>query len=178
MDISWLCKKVDTKDEIVDKKVKDIISVLNETVETVRRISSQLRPGLLDDIGLSAAIDWQLNEFEKRSNLKINFISSHNEILLSNKVKTAIYRIFQESLTNVSKHAEAKQLSVSLLDVGSNIVLSISDDGIGFSMEEESNKKTFGLLGIKERVSMIGGEYEIYSAPGKGTSIKVSVPLG
>jgi PAS domain S-box-containing protein len=177
MDISWINKKINTTDDLVKEKMKGLLSMLDETVNTVRRISSELRPSLLDDLGLIAAMEWQLEEFKKRSDIKTSFIAPEKEVEFSDMVKTGLFRIFQESLTNVIRHSEAKKLKVSLGHIGNNFVLTIADDGKGFDKEKIADKRTLGILGMKERTSMIGGTYKITSIPGEGTTVVVSVPI-
>ena len=177
MDVSWLNKKFQGTDEKVNQRLKELLEMLDDTVKSVRRISSQLRPSLLDDLGLTAAMEWQLSEFEKRAGIKTKFDAPEQEIDLSDATKTALFRIFQESLTNVARHSKAKKLSVILKRDDHNFILSIIDDGKGFDKNKIAEKRTLGILGMKERSSMIGGTYEINSTPGAGTSVIVSVPL-
>jgi signal transduction histidine kinase len=143
----------------------------------VRRIASELRPGLLDDLGLVAAIEWQSEEFEKRSGIKTHFSSTVNDVGIPARLATAFFRIFQESLTNVARHAQAHEIIATLEQRNDKLVLQIKDDGKGFDAKEIENKKTLGLLGMKERTMMMGGKYEINSRPGKGTTVTVSVSL-
>ncbi|MEI2737939.1 MAG: PAS domain S-box protein [Chitinophagaceae bacterium] len=177
MDVSWLRKKILVQDEPVKLKLKELTTMLDETVKTVRRISSELRPSLLDDLGLIAAMEWQLSEFEKRSGLITSFIHSGEDLQLPDTIKTALFRIFQESLTNVARHSHAKRVTVSIAQKDDNILLSIADNGKGFDKQKVADKRTFGILGMKERIVMIGGRYEIRSHPGKGTEVIVQVPL-
>ncbi|MEO6613400.1 MAG: PAS domain S-box protein [Chitinophagaceae bacterium] len=177
MDVSWLNKKILNPDEAIRLKMQELLLMLDETVRTVRRISSELRPSLLDDLGLTAALEWQLKEFEKRSGIKTNFEAPENEIRLPNNVKTAFFRIFQESLTNVARHSGAKNLMVSLGVRDNKFVLSIIDDGKGFDKEKMAEKRTLGILGMQERTSMIGGSYKITGIPGKGTTVEVAISL-
>jgi signal transduction histidine kinase len=177
MDIAWLRKKVDAGNEAVKEKINDILHLLNNTVQSVRRISSELRPGILDELGLAAAIEWHLNDFEKRSGIKTHFNFAEDDQQLPGPVKTNLYRILQESLTNVARHAQAKEVKVDLVRLNGHITLKIKDDGVGFDHENISKKRTLGILGMKERAAMMGGKYEIYSEPGKGTTISVLIPL-
>jgi PAS domain S-box-containing protein len=176
MDVSWLNKRLETQDEAVKKKLLDLSNLLDGTVQTVRRISSELRPSLLDDLGLPAAIDWHLKEFGEHAGINTELDVEENIVDLSDNVKTGLFRIFQESLTNVARHAGAKNVNVSLQRDDGKIVLRIKDDGEGFDRTKTSNKKTLGLLGMKERTTMMGGSYEITSDPGKGTTVLVLVP--
>ena len=177
MDISWLNKKINSQDEAVKEKMKDAIALIDKTVITVRRIATQLRPSILDDLGLIAAMEWQSEEFEKRSEIKSIFSSNVSQLKINTDVATAVFRIFQESLTNVLRHSQATEV-ISFFRLENNIItLFIEDNGIGFKENEIKNKKTLGLLGMKERIQLINGKYEINGNSGKGTSVIITVPL-
>lgn len=178
MDISWLSKKISPDaDTSIKQKIKELLAMLDGTVKTVRRISSELRPSLLDDLGLVAAMEWQLGEFEKRSGIKTSFTEPDKEIQLADHIKTGLFRIFQESLTNVARHADAQKVKVSFQSAGNDFILRIADDGKGFDKHKVADKKTLGILGMKERTSMIGGTYNIISSPEKGTTVVVTIPM-
>lgn len=178
MDISWLSKKINrSADDVAKEKIKDLLNIIDGTIKTVRRISTELRPSLLDDLGLVAALEWQLGEFEKRSGIKTNFKEPGEEIQLASAVKTGLFRIFQESLTNVARHAGASKVKVSLVQTQSSVELNITDNGKGFDKLKIADKRTLGLLGMRERTAMIGGTYDIISTPGKGTTVVVTIPL-
>ena len=177
MDVSWLSHKLGKTDEAVGQRTEDLKSMLDQTVITVRRIAADLRPGILDDMGLGAAIEWQLSEFEKRSGVKTEFDKMKREPPLQGTVKTGLFRIVQESLTNISRYAKAKKVTVNLGKKGKQIVLVIKDNGTGFDIGKIASKKTLGILGMRERSFMMGGTYEINSAPGKGTVVTVIVPF-
>jgi PAS domain S-box-containing protein len=177
MDASWLNKKIGDSDPATKEKLKDLLSILDDTVKTVRRISSELRPSLLDDLGLFAAMEWQLHEFGKRSGIQTSINASNTDMNLSNEIKTALFRIFQESLTNVARHSDAKNIEVNLQQQENNFVMSIFDDGKGFNKNQIAKKRTLGILGMNERTRMVGGYYEITSVPGKGTKVSVSIPV-
>lgn len=177
MDVAWLNKKFQGPDEKVNSRLKDLLTMIDETVKSVRRISSQLRPSLLDDLGLTAAMEWQLGEFEKRAGIKTLFDAPHEELPVPDASKTALFRIFQECLTNVLRHSSATSVAVSLKEADQQLVMSITDNGVGFEPLKVGEKRTLGILGMKERAEMIGGTYEINSKPGEGTSVIVSVPL-
>jgi signal transduction histidine kinase len=176
MDIAWLGKKISLEEEQVRSKLRQMTELVDGTVKTVRRISSELRPSLLDDLGLVAAMDWHLKEFENRSGIKACLEESLQDLQVSEAVKTGLFRIFQESLTNVARHARASHVIVKLQQKGINIEMSIEDDGEGFNKLQVDQKRTLGILGMKERSMMMGGRYEISSIPGRGTRVRVSVP--
>jgi signal transduction histidine kinase len=177
MDVSWLSKKLSPGDVVLQQKTKEILALLDETVKSVRRIASELRPGLLDDLGLVAAMEWQSEEFEKRSGIQTHFNSSVNDAIIPSNLSTGFFRIYQESLTNVARHAHAHEIVATLEKKNDELILRINDDGKGFDAKEIENKKTLGLLGMKERTMMMGGKYEIVSKPGRGTTVTVSVSL-
>jgi len=178
MDASWLNKKFASSDDVTKEKLRGLIDVLDGTVKTVRRISSELRPSLLDDLGLIAAIEWHLKEFEKRSGIQTSFSAADPDLVLPNEMKTGLFRILQESLTNVARHAEAKKVNVTLeKNSDDELVLNIEDDGRGFDKFQIAGKKTLGVLGMEERSEMMGGKYRITSSPGRGTVVTVSVPF-
>lgn len=177
MDVSWLRKRLGDREEAVSGKIAEMVSLLNDTVRTVRRISSELRPSVLDDLGLVAAIEWQLKEFEKRTEIITEFTVDDPEPILEKEVKTSIFRILQESLTNVARHANATHVTVDLRCVEDRLILRVEDDGQGFDLQEIRTRRTLGMLGMQERTAMIGGDYAVSSAPGRGTRIVVSVPI-
>ncbi len=175
MDASWLRKKMGESDTAVRTKIDELIIMLDDTVKSVRRISSELRPSLLDDLGLIAAIEWQLGEFEKRFGISTSCIHLEEELEIPDNAKTAFFRIFQESLTNVARHSQAQKVIVSISEIDNQLVLSIEDNGNGFDKQKIADKKTLGILGMKERTAMIDGEYEISTTPGKGTLVTVKL---
>ena len=177
MDISWLNRKIKNQDAEVHSKITETIQLIDTTVKTVRRIATELRPSILDDLGLIAALEWQSEDFEKRFEIKCFFKSNVTEALVTADLATGIFRIYQECLTNVLRHSQAAMVS-SILEIKNKILrLSITDNGKGFIAKEIANKKTLGLLGMKERTNLLGGSYEITSSPGEGTSVLIIVPL-
>jgi PAS domain S-box-containing protein len=176
MDVSWLSKKIAPVDAPVKSKLDEIMEGINTTSKTIRRIASELRPSLLDDLGLLAAMEWHLEEFERRSGILKELHIPDTEIPLPDTFKIGIFRIFQESLTNVARHSGADNVFVSLTPQDNKLVLTIRDNGKGLS-ERQGNKKTLGLLGMKERSQMMGGQYQIRSKAGEGTTVTVIVPL-
>lgn len=176
MDISWLNRKLITEDEMAKEKIKNTLTLLDGTIKIVRKIATDLRPGILDDLGLIPALEWQSKEFEVWSGINASFHSNMSEITLPALVSTSLFRIFQESLTNVARHAEARHIDSELLVKEDEITLTIIDDGRGFDTSALGNKKTLGIMGMKERTMGIGGEYTIKSSPGKGTVVSVQIP--
>ncbi|MEP7374433.1 MAG: PAS domain S-box protein [Chitinophagaceae bacterium] len=177
MDVSWLNKKIEPGNNFAKEKLTEILSLIDTTVKTVRRIASELRPSLLDDLGLLAAMEWHLEEFERRSGISKELHLPEAEPQLPDSLKIGLFRIFQESLTNVARHSEAKRVVVSLIQEDKQLILTIKDNGTGFEEKPAAAKKTLGLLGMKERTMMMGGIYSISGVKGEGTIVTVIVPL-
>lgn len=176
IDFSWLESRLDLGDnKLLADKFSDISNLLDRAVNTVRRMSTSLRPSMLDDLGLVATIDWYLADFGRRANLKTEFIHSPEDFEMPDKMRTALFRIFQESVTNVIRHSEATAVVVELKREGEKIRLNIRDNGKGFDTGSVSGKRTLGLLGMKERSLLLGGECHIESVPGMGTTVSVLV---
>jgi signal transduction histidine kinase len=152
-------------------------SLLDDTVSTIRKIASELRPSILDDLGLTAALEWQSREFEKRFNIKVYYDAELNDHEVPPAMATGLFRIYQESLTNVARHSGAKNVYTSLKYANGELILKVIDEGKGFSATPNKLKKTLGLLGMKERALMIGGVLDIQSEPGKGTAVTITVPF-
>lgn len=178
MDLSWLRRKLETGDERVQRKMEDLMQLIDHTVKTVRKISSELRPSLLDDLGLKAALEWHCVEFERRSGISTEFTAPGPDLNVNAGVATAMFRVFQETLTNVARHANASRVEASLRQEGDKLVMRIQDNGVGFAHRDIENKKTLGILGMQERIAIIQGEYRIRSKPGEGTLVEVKVPTG
>jgi len=177
IDLSWLAKRTSREQELLFAKVKSMYELVDEAIQTVKRISTELRPGLLDDLGLSAAIEWQAQELERRTEIKFEFTSSPKDIVLDRDRSTAIFRICQEALTNVIRHADATKVKITLKEETNIIILRIGDNGKGIDKKQLSDPKAFGLIGMMERARFWGGGVKIKGTPGKGTVVAVSIPL-
>lgn len=160
------------------KRISTMTTLIETTISTVRRIASELRPGVLDDLGLIAAIEWQIEQFQVRSGLKCHWTNSATEIELSRERATAVFRILQEILTNVLRHACAANLYVKLGYSKQHFELEVKDDGRGITESQRMNSQSLGLLGMKERALLVGGEVEISGKEGAGTTVVVRVPFG
>ena len=163
--------------EKVSEKVVSMTKYLDNTIQSVRRISSELRPSLLDNLSLQAAIEWKAQEFQDRTGVECQLTFDPEDIVLDQDLATAIFRIFQEALTNIGRHANATEVKVSLKEQSGELVMEIRDNGIGISKKQIADSQSFGLLGMKERVHSFGGEFSIRGAKGKGTRVQVRVPL-
>ncbi|HMH22837.1 MAG TPA: PAS domain S-box protein [Puia sp.] len=178
MDLSWIGKReILEQDPEISQKVVGIMDLLDTTIKTVRRIATDLRPSILDDLGLIAAIEWQSQEFQKRSGIGTEFISAMDEFKYSSIMAIGLFRICQESLTNVARHSGATNVCITLFEDNGYILLKIEDNGKGFEVQRGKDKKTLGLLGMRERALMMGGDFTIDSQPGKGTILTVIIPL-
>jgi len=178
MDLTWMTRHLpESQDKVLDRLAESIQSI-NDGVEVVRTICSGLRPGVLDDLGLAAAIEWQASEFASRNGVHCEVVVPPVDLHLDGDRATATFRIFQECLTNVIRHAQAKSVRVALCQEEENILLVVEDDGIGFCESDLSNTVgSLGLLGMKERAQFCGGDVLISSSPGNGTRVTVRVPL-
>ncbi len=176
MDLVWLNNKLASSDESLRKRLKMMVDLADATIHKVRKLATDLRPGILDDLGLAAAIEWQGKDLRERTGIDFSFHLAE-ELQLDEKRSTAFFRIFQESLTNVIRHAQAKNVVVSLRKDGNNVLLIIEDDGRGIAPNELSNPRSVGILGMKERAASFNGEVNVAGIPGKGTTVRVRMPL-
>jgi PAS domain S-box-containing protein len=177
IDLSWLRRELSQEEAPLLEKTRALLRVADSAIKSVRRISSELRPGILDDLGLTAAIEWQAGEFEQRTGVKCEVSVEHEVMVLEQDRSTAVFRIFQEALTNVARHAGAARVGVNLSERDGRLVLEIADDGRGITAKQLSGRKSLGLLGMRERAAFLGGELEISGEPGRGTRVTVSIPL-
>jgi len=175
IDLDWLEARHVAQDAKVAGKLRSMGQVLGTTVESVRRIAEDLRPGMLDDLGLAAAIEWQVEQFQERSGIRCELSMNRDEFELDDRVATSVFRIIQEALTNVARHAAADAVSITVEESDGEIRLEVRDNGKGF--QPAPKKRSYGLLGIRERVNMLGGEVEIQSKAGHGTRVRATIPL-
>ena len=162
----------------ISEKTQLIVEAIDETVHLVRKISTELRPGILDDLGLAAAIEWQANDFQRRSGVLCVISVTEEDLGLSREQATAFFRIFQEIITNVARHSKALKVWVHLEVRDGMVALEVEDNGVGISPEALVQPHALGLLGMRERAAVFGGEVEIAGTPGKGTTIVVRMPIG
>ncbi|MDO9124036.1 MAG: sensor histidine kinase, partial [Deltaproteobacteria bacterium] len=161
-------------------RVGEAKSLSNQTLVAMRQLSMDLRPTMLDDLGLIPTLRWYIQNFSSRLNIYSDFKAIGFEEKLPPQIETAFYRIVQEALNNISKHAEASQVEISLEQRDSTIYTSIIDNGRGFDLDKvlhpESPERGFGIIGMQERISLLGGKIDIQSRPGFGTRIHIEVP--
>ena len=182
VDLSWLEKRVresksSSRTQWLDK-IAEMQSQVKTTIQTVRRIATELRPALLDKLGLIPALEWQAKEFETRTGIRCDFQCGLEDLNWESDRSTALFRIFQEALTNVMRHAKARSVTASLTRDGNVVRLRVLDDGEGITDTEQLNRKSLGLLGMKERAFLVGGTLQITSEPGAGTTVEVKIPDG
>ena len=174
LDVGWLQRRLE--DDAIRRKLEDMALTIDDVLRTVRRISAELRPGILDTLGLPAAIEWQAEEFQRRSGTKVQITSMVTDLQLDRELSTNVFRIFQEALTNISRHAAASQVEVAMrLDRG-RLVLEIADDGIGMP-EIAPRGSSLGILGMRERALRLGGDCTVRRRSPRGTQVTVTVPL-
>jgi PAS domain S-box-containing protein len=165
----------------LDRNVTETQSLLEQTMHNVHRFSYELRPAMLDDLGLLVALRWYIKSFAKRTGIKVRLSADRSVEGLESEPKTVIYRVVQESLTNISKYAQASQATVSVHKLGADIRLSVRDNGKGFQPDRmatgSKEKSGLGLMGMQERLRLVDGQLVVESAPGKGTTVRATIPL-
>lgn len=163
------------KEENVLSKINKLSILVSDTIKTVQRLTSQLRPDIIDDLGLVAAIKWYTKEFSERNGIEI-FLKMDSDIPVSPDDSITLFRIMQESLTNIARHAGASRIEISLLFDGNSVNFRISDNGVGIPEARLSSKKSFGLIGMRERAITLDGTFDIRSESGKGTVVNLNFP--
>jgi PAS domain S-box-containing protein len=176
MDSVWLAKRLSKSQPVLRQKVDSMLELIDGTIQMVRRIATELRPGLLDDLGLAAAIEWQAQDFAERTGIKSELCLSDANTIQDRDLTTAVFRIFQETLTNVIRHAEATQIWVELDDQPNELVLIVQDNGKGITKSQISDPTSLGLIGMRERARFWGGDVEFRGAPEQGTTVTVRIP--
>ncbi len=180
IDVAHLKQLTATKPE-AQEKLAAFVRLLDSAAEASVRIAKALRPSILDD-GIVPAIDWQLREFSKRMDIDTEFTEPDREPVLTPDQSIALFRVVQEALNNVAKHAQARHVDVVLFARGDELTLEIRDDGRGLPIDETGERVerdgAFGITGMRERVLSLGGWMDVTGAPGKGTTVMVGIPLG
>jgi signal transduction histidine kinase len=166
----------DLPKELAASRGQSILRLLDQTIQSMRRIGTELRPAILDDLGLAAAVEWVAEEFQARTGTKCQISLPDGDITLDRERATALFRIFQETLTNVARHADATQLDVRLGKENGSLILEVRDNGKGIREEQLSAKTSLGILGMQERVLLLGGTLTISGTPGNGTTVRTLIP--
>ncbi len=175
MDLAWLAGRLPQRNVQMLKRIRSTRQLADSMIQSIRRISTELRPAVLD-LGLAAAVEWQVQEFQARSGIQCKVRLLTHEVFAPD-VSTTLFRILQETLTNVARHAKATRVEVVKQKRRDRVVLMIRDNGRGFDEENPSVSKSLGLLGMRERAAILGGQVNISSAPGKGTTVTAWIPL-
>ena len=175
MDVSWIATRLPREHEELIGKAERMRTVVDSTVAAVRRIAADLRPVMLDDLGLVAALESLLNELSARAGIEVSLHAEDQDLELPEPLATAVYRMVQEALTNVARHAHATAVAVDVAVGGRMLHVRVRDNGQG--LKPDPDRKSFGLLGIRERARTLGGDARIYSPPGAGTIVEIDIPL-
>ena len=181
MDVSFVKKNISINESInkekeISQELDSILTMIDTTVNTVRKIATELRPEILDELGLKEAIAWEAQQFQDRMRIKCTLLSEIDDINLDRDCAVVVFRILQEALTNVARHAKATQVFLNLSNRDGFLELQIQDNGRGVSQDEINNSKSLGLLGMRERALMFGGEVQIKGENGKGTTVTLRIP--
>ena len=176
MDLAWLAKHLPAGEEWV-KRIQGMNTLVDDSIILMRRIATDLRPNLLDDLGLTAALEWQAHEFSNRSGIPCRLNLYRHDLELDLTLSTNIFRIFQETLTNVTRHSHATHVDVKLEMEDQTLIMTIRDNGRGITEREIKDHHSLGVLGLRERAAMSGGSLDIHGVPGKGTTVTVRIPL-
>jgi signal transduction histidine kinase len=178
LDIAWLARRCPTAPETADvrERLAAISSLVDTTVTTVRRLATELRPGVLDDLGLEDALAWQASEFTRHSGIPVAVEAPDHGARIGDEHATTLFRCFQEILTNVARHANATSVAARLTREDDVIVLEVSDDGRGITPEEVAKMTSLGLVGMRERAILLDGTFRIEGAPGHGTTVTIRLP--
>jgi len=176
MDLSWIAGKL-RGDKGLKEKLNADVDQVDKTIQAVKRVCTELRPGILDHLGLAAALEWQAAEFQKRTGIRCKVVFDPEDPEVDPDLRTPLFRIFQEALTNILKHANATEVKASLRLTNSSIILEITDNGIGIRKEDISKPNSFGLLGMRERVYPWGGKVTVSGINNEGTTVEAIIPV-
>lgn len=177
MDLAWMVKRLPNGQDVLVEKMGAMSKLIDATIHTVRRISTELRPGVLDDLGLVAAIEWQTDEFERRTGIRCTASLPSDSPTIDRDRSTAIFRIFQETLTNIARYANAKNVAITLKADEDTLVLEVKDDGVGIPTQKVNDPQSLGLVGMRERAVFVGAKLSIAGRPTRGTTVTLEVPL-
>jgi len=176
LDLSSLLRALPAERDSLSRKGSPLLQLVDETIDTVRRISAELRPGMLDDLGLAATVEWAAEEFASRSGVKCLLDLPSDQLAIDSETATAVFRIFQETLTNVARHAKAGEVQVRLAEEDGALTLEVHDNGRGIGEDELASAESLGILGMRERALLLGGTLTISGVPGKGTTVMLRIP--
>ncbi len=177
MDLSWLASRIPTGNKNFREKVHGMSDLVNATIESVHSITTELRPSLLDDLGLPSAIEWQASDFQKRSGIRCQSVIKCTGDAIDRDLATAVFRIFQETLTNIARHSKATHCRAVLTANEKEISLEVTDNGIGITQWQIDDSRSFGMIGMRERAHLWGGTVHVRNAKPSGTTVRVIIPL-
>jgi PAS domain S-box-containing protein len=178
MDLRWIQKRLGSSGHSALEKIRGTLGLVDQGIDIVHRISSNLRPGMLDDLGLAAAIQWLGAEFSRRTGISCTAMVTIPESCIGGNGATAVFRIVQEALSNICRHSGASRVSILLRVSCGRLEVTIEDDGVGITAEQVGASTSFGLLGMRERVEELRGELTVRGREGKGTTVHAAIPLG
>lgn len=176
IDLTLFQNKLPKRNVVLKSDIDEIITLVDSIIKTVQKISTELRPAVLDDLGLNAAIEWQVLEFQNRTEIICDISKVEDIGKLERHTATALFRIFQEALTNIVRHSAASRVEIVMKQIDTDIFLEIHDNGRGVAKEEIDDKNSIGILGMKERAIALGGEFTISGSPGEGSVVTVRIP--
>ena len=177
MDVAWAADHLKSREPAIAAKLARALTMLDEGVEIKRRVIEDLRPTLLDNLGLSAALDWQVRQTCERAGLKCVLELGDIDADLPPEMTIAVYRIVQEAMTNIVKYAKARNVTVKMTRTANGVTLVLTDDGIGLPAGAETNRLSHGISGMRQRIRALNGDFRIRGAPRQGTTIEVRLPL-
>ncbi|OGV40730.1 MAG: hypothetical protein A2X46_04040 [Lentisphaerae bacterium GWF2_57_35] len=177
MDVIWLLKRLTPADAELQEKAAGMKELIDRSIKTIRSLSTELHPSILDDLGLAAAMQWYGKEFEQRTGIRLQLAYPPAEAAVESAVANTVFRVFQAALTNAAQHAGASAVSVTVQTVDGRMDVTIRDNGRGISLEALQSARSIGLIQMRERVFSHNGTLEIQRADGGGTEIKIGIPL-
>jgi len=176
-DLKWLHENISPEEARIHEKLQAINNLVGKTVDSIRRISEDLRPGMLDDLGLAAAIENHVAKFSEQSGIACDLSMNQADFDLDAQVATALFRIVQEALTNVARHSEASRVAIRVQELDDKMLLIVQDDGRGLpaARNPDPQRKSYGLLGMRERAKMLGGTLDVFNEKGMGVRIEACI---
>ncbi|MBL7164878.1 MAG: PAS domain S-box protein [Dehalococcoidales bacterium] len=177
MDLAWLASEFPEGQEQLLERMGAMNKIINGSIQTVKKLSTRLRPGVLDDLGIAAALEWQAEEFQKRTGIRCSLRVEPEDVAIDREVATAVFRVFQEALTNITRHASASRVSTTFKRESDGLVLRVRDNGGGIDKQQIESSTAYGLIGMRERAYFIGGELEIKRVRSGGTEVLLRAPL-
>ena len=177
MDLLQLDKKLPQESSDLHQRAHSIVGLIDDTIKSVQGIAMELRPPILDAFGLCEALAWQADEYKKRYGIVFNLDCLNSQLRIDKNLEITLFRIFQESVTNVVRHSKATQVTVAMRHEKGQLVMGIQDNGIGIQKEKIEDSSSIGLIGIRERVRSWSGEVQFLGTAGKGTSVEIRIPM-